>query len=1242
MRKFLVVGCGGSGGATLRFLIDQLRADFRSRGWNQLPAAWQFVHVDVPVEPDSGPAPLLDIRRMGGTYVSLSSPTNSYKSTSLNVEARLVQNGGDLSSLLGWEPRNRESANSIPVTNGAGQYRSVGRMLTLARLEQIQAAFIQAQSKVVAPDAWDGVPDPEEHGADVVIPIVVGSMAGGSGASMFLDVCRILGQLPGIQPQNLGVFLYTADVFGQLPPEARKNVEGNAMAAIPEIFAAISRLSEPEDLKTLRALGLTVNANKQGQPAFGRILPIGRRIGGAGAFFGDGSQMGVYRGVARALAGVMSSGVASARYVDYFIGNPNPETASSERFAWRVSDRDLPLGSMGFASLSLGRDRYVDYSAQRLTKAAIDHLMEGHRQPGSQLPDVDQLRLLLDNQWSLSLRNIGLPSEAESVPEWFKSVAFPQVRWQSMAGEGVAPVSNVITNTGPAQAAAWVSTVTQAVGSMRQRVQENLRNSAYAWAESWAQQLEEAIKAEFLRAVSSFGLAYARELMARIRQRCDQMIGPMSDGGMRADQADPVAIEGGLMQQAAALGKQSVGAEHILGQALRKAIQGASENRLRLEALRLGATVLRAWTTDVLAALEREANDAMAAIEHARLQTSGGAGLAQLHSDLYVEWPDESDTVPSRFNHAQNEVLLTTAEQFPARYRADVSACGNGQTYGEGLTVLRTQALSGVWETTGARVEQPVITQTVHWRPNCLPRGAADGVPTPESKPRYELRMTPADVIERSRLMLTAPGSVFADFAGQSINQYLVDPQVSAVDRAKRQQEFVQRFVETLAMARPVVGVDPQMVQRLHNLPGIRYSYSFSEIPFQDADPIAQAITQRLSAMADVAPDSLDGFKSALKGDTGKAGLAGKINVFGAYPKVSPLCFSSLLDPIKQSWNGATPAVRRELWGWKRTRPLPAALAMAPEEALLTTAGWYLGRLVGLVRQGDNPQSLEAAVCSPSGWMQFGPFLDSMDTPMRSGHDVLPIVLMSHVWAIVRCSGDPDLAPLAPYEALRHLIDNSGSNAGIPETTSLVGTRLLNAAFYGRPLQLAGATLHGDQASAVLLGAAQQHRPAVASAPAAPSPYVHPASPPGYPAVAPSYSTPYPAAPYAAGRPSMPTAPAYGAPGSGLAFGSSPAVAADSGVVGEVEARQRYDRVVAWIDRQMSNIGASAFMREGQSFVRDIQTLQGATLYQECGPLITQGLGLLRQLADAAISLPDAALVDGAGYSDGMENADFI
>jgi Tubulin like len=1220
VHKFILVGCGGSGGTTLRFLIDQLRADFRARGWDHLPKAWQFVHVDVPVPPDSGPAPLLDIRQMGGTYVSLTSSTNSYKATSLNVEARLLQNGGDLSPLLGWEPRNRESANSIPVTNGAGQYRSVGRMLTLARLEQIQEAFIQAQARIVAPDSWDGVPDVSEHGGDVIMPIVIGSMAGGSGASMFLDVCRILGQLPGVQPQNLGVFLYTADVFGQLPSDARKNVEGNAMAAIPEIFAAISRLGEADDLKTLRALGLTVNANEQGHPAFGRILPIGRRIGGAGAFFGDGSQEGVYRGVARALAGVMTSAVASARYRDYFIGNPQPKTASSERFGWRISGRELPFGSMGFASLSLGRDRYVDYAAQRLSRAAIDHLMEGHRQPGSHLPDVDQLRLILDNQWRTSLRNIGLPLPEESVSDWFKSVAFPQVRWESMSAEGSAPVMNVIRNTGSAQASAWVGTVTQAIGSVRQHVQDNLRNSAYLWAESWALQLEDAIKAEFLNVVSTFGLAYARELMTRIRQRCDQMIGPMSDAGMKAEQIDPVAVDAGLMQQALALGRQTVGADHVLGQAFRKGIQAATEERLRREAVKLGANVLRSWTTDVLAALEREANDSMAAIEHARVQTSGGAGLAQLHSHLYVEWPDESDAVPTRFNHAQNEVLLTTAEQFPARFRADVAASGSGRTYGEGMAVLRSQALSGVWETTGARVEHPVLTQSVQWRPNCLPRGGADGLPTPESKPRYDIRLTPVDLINRAREMLSTPGSVFAEFASQSINGYLIDPQVSAVDRSRRQEEFVGKFVDTLAMARPVVGVDPAMAQRLHNLSELQYAYSFSEIPFQDSDPIAQAIIQRLGGMSDVTHETLDAFKGALKGDTGNAGLAGKISVFGAYEKVSPLCFSSLLDPIKKSWNGATPAERRELWGWKRTRPLPAALGMAPEEALLATTGWYLGRLTGLVRQGDDPQNPQASVCGSMGWLNFGPFLDSMDTSLKSAHDVLPAVLMAHAWALVRCSGDPELTPLAPYEALRHLVDDSGSNVGVPGLEALVGTRLLNAAFFGRPLQIGNATLQGDRPSAVLLGDQAGALPRPSTAPVVAGAYGQLATATGYPAATP-FSGINPTTQYGyAGA--QPTTPIYGGINS-ASLGSPLGTAVQP--VGPDEARARHDRVIGWVDRALANISASGMLRDGRSFVKDVPTLQVATLYQECAPLVAQGLSLLRQLADAAISLGDTA-----------------
>ncbi|NHB85043.1 hypothetical protein G7085_11655 [Tessaracoccus sp. HDW20] len=73
---------------------------------------------------------------------------------------------------------------------------------------------------------------------------------------MFLDVCRVLGSLPGVKPQNIGCFLYTADVFAELPAGQRANIEGNAMGAMPEILGAITRISEPFDRETYQRLGV--------------------------------------------------------------------------------------------------------------------------------------------------------------------------------------------------------------------------------------------------------------------------------------------------------------------------------------------------------------------------------------------------------------------------------------------------------------------------------------------------------------------------------------------------------------------------------------------------------------------------------------------------------------------------------------------------------------------------------------------------------------------------------------------------------------------------------------------------------------------------------------------------------------------------------------------------------------------------------------------------------------------------
>lgn len=1049
MRKFLVVGCGGSGGTTLRLMMDQLKADLRKQGVPQLPVAWQFVHIDARVGRDRGPDPLGDIIDLGGSYIAVTHNGNSYSATANNVEHNLgTSDSPDYAPLLGWAPRDKAAADGIPVTSGAGQYRAVGRMLTLPHLGKIRSGLLAAQARMMDPKAWGGL----EAGTDEPpTAIVVASMAGGSGASMFLDVCRILGTIPGISAPDIGCFLYTADVFAELTPDQRANIEGNAMAAITESIAATTMISDVYDRRTLEAFGLTGLGHKA--KPFGRVFPIGRRIGGDGALFGDGSQLGVYRGVARALAGLLMSTDATRDYVDFFVGNPSPPVVQNYRFGWRSTDRDLPFGAMGYASLSLGRDRYVDYASQRISRAAVDHLLAGHINPTNPMPSTEVLARLLDNQGVTSYRAMGLPEPGQPMTQWFQTTAFPQQQWQAAAREGLAPGIASVGNVAPAAPTAWVHAARGQLAAAEPVVVRALQRSAYVWAESWAAHLEAAAKAEFLRTVGAFGLPYARELMSRCRLLCDTAVTELSAAGGQAGNFSPVEVDAGVGEQAARIGNQMVTPTHALRQMLVSGLAAVAERRLRLEAATLAAEVLRSFAESVLGALSAAANDELRALEHAKAQPGGGAGLAQLNSSIYADWPGEDGVPPQRFDHAMNEVLLTTSADFPGQFSSDVAASGGqGAVYSQGLTALRSQVILGRWETVGSTKDYQVVQQSAHWRPPVLTVNAADGVPTPQSDPRYRLAISTTDILERAHDRIAAPGDVFSRFAAQTMSGYVTDPAVSSAERDQRVTEFARKFTEAMAMARPVVGVDGQMVQSIHGA-GLQYSYTFSAIPFGGADLVAQTIQGRIQGDPLNSPTTLQAFAGKLSTDNADKGTVSKIDIFGTHPKYSSLCFTSVLEPVKARWASSSSDYQGQLWLWKRTRPLHASLAMSPEESVKVVAGWFLGRILGLVRQ-DNVDAPE--VCSTTGWLRFGPMLRSREVGVRDQRDVLPNLLMAHAWALVRCSGDVQLTPLAPYEALRRLIDTTGSGAQPPYVGQLAGTLLLAQALRGEPLRLIG------------------------------------------------------------------------------------------------------------------------------------------------------------------------------------------
>ena len=306
VKKFLVVGVGGSGGATLRYLMDQLRADLRSHGIEQLPDAWQFLQVDVNPTPERTAGSAASSTSAAGT--SRSAPPATPSATCAGPWRRGSPPRGAIGSLATWEPGSRRRQRA-----GHDRCRPVPRHRPDAHADpgrrRSSRRCKQAWEALQRPTAWGDLPSglrdqgPFDH-AGVVVPIVVGSIAGGSGASMFLDVCRVLARVGSINRTYLGAFLYSPDVFHALDPAQRKGIDGNALGALGELIAAQTGAADDTDGDLLEALGLA--ADRTGEPPFGRVFPIGSFIGGDGARFGD-TPDDIYRGLGRALAATMLS-----------------------------------------------------------------------------------------------------------------------------------------------------------------------------------------------------------------------------------------------------------------------------------------------------------------------------------------------------------------------------------------------------------------------------------------------------------------------------------------------------------------------------------------------------------------------------------------------------------------------------------------------------------------------------------------------------------------------------------------------------------------------------------------------------------------------------------------------------------------------------------------------------------------------------------------------------------------------
>jgi len=229
----LVVGLGGTGARSTRLLKRMVERYFRSRGC-EVPPTIRYLVVDTedlrnnpgdePLDPDE--------------YVNLGSDFDANR-----VVEFMEQTEGLYESIREWWTGNGHDTGRIRVKNGAGQMRDVGRLAlyvgyqqlvdklkaTLGQLQNV--SNLQKSQQILAKIGMKPDPAPQVW--------LVGSLCGGTGAGIFLDVAYILRDLLQTRSTFLpnGIFVlpqaFMPSMVGKV--DLQRRIQANAYAALLEI-----------------------------------------------------------------------------------------------------------------------------------------------------------------------------------------------------------------------------------------------------------------------------------------------------------------------------------------------------------------------------------------------------------------------------------------------------------------------------------------------------------------------------------------------------------------------------------------------------------------------------------------------------------------------------------------------------------------------------------------------------------------------------------------------------------------------------------------------------------------------------------------------------------------------------------------------------------------------------------------------------------------------------------------------
>ena len=1026
LSPFLIIGVGGSGGKTIRAMRQTLLRRLRAKGWKgEFPEAWQFLEIDTISTQGGGnfTAPLLPANQFLGLV-----PQNvDYAGLRNQLIQKMPRTEQNL-ALGGWIPENT----AVPIQKGAGQYRTLGRAVVASQLPQLQQALTRSYSRLSAPGVLEELREVSmklygkaEGQSPEPMALVISSVAGGSGAGIYLDVVEALKSLNSGFDKRTQVLLFGPDVFNNIPQGLRDSIPANALGAMNETLAGMwAEGPGPGSAALFGNSGL----NGRGTSGFGPRNTY--LIGASNGQVSFGDQDSVYRAAGESLATLVSDEAVQTWMVEYaivnvFVNSANPIICNDETMLKSSQNvfHSQPLGSIGVGRVSLGLDRLSEYIAEGGARWTVERLLWPQFVPANPMNPQTPQQLIeeaVDRSWGQFLTDSGLNERGDmnEVIDSLSPVGLED-RARAFASAVINKASGGVPPAGiPANQ--WVSNINNFFNLQRKTYETDEQSEIYKVAQVWTTEIQDQILRTVSLTVSRQGLNVASRLVEKLREEVKFVASqelPL-EASSEIRKLDQIAskISEGLPQGMSAVQTQAM--SQVVGPIILKAASFIT-NAMRKK---LASDLITDLDAGFLQPLETSLRNSVAELLISATAPQNRKG----EQNPFPSYANISTgVIPDRFNPSVIERLLIEVADFPKTMQTlvkeslDETVQANWENRFKERIILGTKL-----DSRGDNEEQKLIELRSTWVPqDSNARRHSEGA----QKAQFAIITDTDEYIERNREWLTDPVTALGKFLDQDIPTYLSHPDPTIAN--SRVNAYKAAFSSALKLSAPLCSLNKALIGQVHQnvlSKGDRYVH-MSTIPFKDQG--------NLKDLYDITVHEIQEAKLWDPSESPKSfkavGGIQQIDVFSTLTSaMNPMVFSSLMNPVIESWsrNNNSAQLRQGFWTNRRARPLTEAIPMAPEQIQKLVRGWFVSQLLNL-RTATADQSRGPKISIFDREMRKSvdfphPLIGLKNESIVSNPDLLPAVLESLGLTLAHCDQLSNLTPLEPYWAMIRLGEN--------------------------------------------------------------------------------------------------------------------------------------------------------------------------------------------------------------------------